>query len=70
MAVGAGVVDQLRQPSLGLHDEAGDRRDGRQVVAEPDTAAVGEREEGVVDEVVGVLAGARVRSSRRFTVVV
>lgn len=41
VAVGAGVVDQLGQPSFGLLDETGDQRDAGQVIAGPDTAAIG-----------------------------
>lgn len=58
VVVGAGVVDQLGQPALGLLDEAGDQGDVTQIVSEPDAAAIGESGDGVVDEVEGVLAGA------------
>jgi hypothetical protein len=52
-------MDQLGQASFGLFDEACDQRDSAHVVAEPDTAPVGERCDGIVDEVEGILAGAR-----------
>lgn len=50
VAVGAGVVDQVGQPSFGLLDETGDQRDAGQVIAEPDSPAIGQRGDGVVDE--------------------
>ena len=45
--------------SLGPVDEAGDQGDGGEWVAEPFPAAFGELAEGVVDEVVGVVAAVR-----------
>ena len=48
MAVRAGIMDQLGQASFGLFDEACDQRDSAHVVAEPDTAPVGERCDGIV----------------------
>jgi hypothetical protein len=51
VAVGAHVVNQLRQPPFGLLDEAGDKGNRVQVIAKHDTATLGQRADGVVDEV-------------------
>ena len=40
-------------------DQAGEQGDGGEVVAEPGAAAFGERGQGVVDEVLGVVAAVR-----------
>ena len=58
-AVLAGVVGELGEHSFGLVDEAGEQGDGGERVAEPFPAPFGELVEGVVDEVVGVVAAAR-----------
>src|SRR5258707_1983765 len=59
VAVEPGADHELGEEALGLVDEAGDEMDGGQVIAEPGAAARGERVEGVVDQVVGVVAAAR-----------
>src|SRR6266480_274803 len=59
VAVEPGIGDELGQEAFGLVDEAGDQGDGGQVVAGPGAAALSERGEGAVDQVVGVVAAAR-----------
>src|SRR5712691_7622340 len=59
VAVIEGDEDVLGEHALGLVDEAGDQRDGGEGVAEPLPAALGELVEGVVDEVVGIVAAVR-----------
>ena len=49
----------LGEHPLGLVDEAGDQGYGSDGIAEPGAAALGEGGEGVVDEVVGVVAAVR-----------
>src|SRR6266571_8273264 len=58
-SVVAGFQDVLGEHALGLAGEAGQQGDGGEGVAEPFVAAFGELVEGVVDEVVGVVAAAR-----------
>ncbi len=55
----AGFQDVLGDHALGLVDEAGEQGDGGERVVEPSAPAFGELAEGVVDEVVGVVAAAR-----------
>src|SRR5260221_3826151 len=59
VAVEQGAGHELGEEAFGLVDEAGNERDGGQVVAEPGAAALGQRVKGVVDQVVGVVAAAR-----------
>ena len=54
-----GLRGRARGGTLGLVDEAGDEGDGGDGVAQPRLAAFGELVEGLVDEVVGVVAAAR-----------
>src|SRR2546421_12944927 len=54
----AGLGDLLGEHPFGLVDEAGEQGDGGEGVAEPCFAAFGELIEGVVDQVVGVVAAA------------
>ena len=49
----------LGEHPLGLVGEAGDQGDGGEGVAEPFAAALGELVEGIVDEVVGIVAAVR-----------
>jgi hypothetical protein len=53
------LVTSSGEEAFGLAGEAGDEGDGGQVVAEPGAAPLGQRVEGVVDQVVGVAAAAR-----------
>jgi hypothetical protein len=59
MPVEAGVGDQLWEAAFGLVDEAGGQGDGGWVIAQPGAAPLGEPDEGVVDQVVGVVAVVR-----------
>ncbi len=61
-AVEPGIGDELGEEAFGLAGEAGDEGDGGQVVAGPGAAALSERGEGVVGQVVGVVAAARAGS--------
>src|SRR5205807_9654149 len=58
-SVGVGLGGKHGEHAFGLVDEAGDQGDGGDRVAEPSLPAFGELVEGVVDQVVGVVAAAR-----------
>jgi hypothetical protein len=51
-----------------LLDEARKQRDGGQVIAKPDTAEIGKRCDGIVDDVESVLAAAWIQGRHGLTV--
>ncbi|BBZ38808.1 hypothetical protein MCNS_18710 [Mycobacterium conspicuum] len=63
MPVGASVVDHLGQTSFRLLDEAGNQRDCGQVISQPNAAAVGQRGDGVINQVERVLSASRIKGT-------